>query len=526
MATTTVTTKETHNEVLESQYTIVRETTQVDRMFYIYHRLGIQANVLVAARYASAQTGAQRTDLSDEAVFAALHTVITKHPELGLVGVVEPGDEDKHLLSIASLHTIDLESCVEFIDTDVPELGSELFEKLHGQWLWADGEVKPGQPWWKVIVLGRRDIVFLFHHLVCDGSFGMTFHRELLAALNDVPSSGLRQQAPRQVHLEPAKVRLNENLKAAVHKKPPFMGVLYNLFMFLFFRFFYSKLLFFVDYEKPRAFLKDPLDIALPHERTVTKVANYRIPAKKMDAILAACREHGTTFTPLLMVMITGTLAADFYPKAKVGFTRYAVDMRPVGQFEDLASDQGKMLNLATSVPEPEWLKKYRRAFTTSSSPSEKGEKTKNANSKAIWKLVQRYGNRMKQLRKGGENSPLYKSWLSGNTMGPTLEEFVDKSLPSLGIIMQNSYSVSNLGALKPDSASLTGRKPALSIEEVQFSTASPHGGVGYHGIVFNTAGVAGGDVVINACTEEGMAPDGLARAVLDGVMARIDALI
>ncbi|KAF9880344.1 hypothetical protein CkaCkLH20_02298 [Colletotrichum karsti] len=525
MATTTIAAKEGQDAAQPAPYyTVVRKTTQVDRMFYIYHRLGIQANVLVAARYGSAQSG--DLDLSDETVYAALHAVVTKCPELGLVGVTEPTEEGKHFLTLAALNSINLESCVEFVDENVPSMGAEYFEQLHSQWLWADGEVRPGQPWWKVIILGRKHVVFLFHHLVCDGSFGMTFHREFLASLNAAAASSMRQRAPREVHVNPERVRLNERIKIAVRRKPPVFGIIYNFLMFVFFRYFYSKRLFFTDFAKPRPYLNDAMGSALPQERTVTKVYNYRIPAQKMDAILAACRSNGTTFTPLLTVLITATLAADQYPKAKVGFTRYAVDMRPVGNFEDLAAGQGKMLSLAASVPEPQKLKKYRKAMPTMLSRDGIQQARAYLNPKLTWGLVRDYGRRMQKLRKGGEKSPVYKSWLSGNSMGPTLEEFTEKSLPSLGTIMQNSFSISNLGALKTTSVASGGTEPAVRIEDVQFSTASPHGGVGYHGIVFNVAGMAGGDTVINACTEEAMAPAGLARSVLEGVMARIDALL
>lgn len=495
-------------------------------MFYLYHRLGIQSNVVVAARYASTEPGEQRLILSEDAVFAALHTVVTANPELGLVGVIKPEETGTHLLSLAALHTVDLESCVEFIDNDDQKLDAEFFENLHSQWLWADGKVKPGVPWWKVIILGRRDVVFLFHHLVCDGAFGMTFHREFLAALNAAALSDTKLQNSRKVELKPQELALDKSLQDTITRKPPVFGVIYNLLKFLFFRSFYSKKLFFGNFPKPKALLKSPLAVAQAHDRTVTKVTTYRIPAEKTDAIIAACRAHGTTLTPLLIVMIAGTLATDFYPKAEVGFTRYAVDMRATGCFESSSTGGGKLLNLAASIPEPEWLKKYRRAFPLLPVAGEKSRKNGTVDPKAAWKLVQDYGRRMKDTRAGGESSQLYKAWISGNALGPTLEEFVDKSLPSMGFFMQNTFSVSNVGALKPASSSPAAQDPVVRIEDVQFSAGPIQGGAGYHGIVFNVAGVAGGDTVINACAEEGMAPEGMSSAVLDGVMARIDALL
>ncbi|GJD01293.1 hypothetical protein CH63R_06761 [Colletotrichum higginsianum IMI 349063] len=537
-----------------SHYTIVRKSTNLDRMFYVYHRLGIQSNVLVAARYASAQPdNKQRVVLSDEAVFSALHAVVAKYPELGLVGVVESADEKRHLLSLASLDAIDLDSCVEFVDGEQQqhqEVDAGFLEKLHNQWFWADGDTNPGQPWWKIVVVGRRDVVFVFHHLVCDGAFGMTFHREFLAALNAAAAApaaaGTSRPDPnrsRRVQLgSPARVKLSQKLEDAIHKKPSVLGVMYNLLMFLFYRFFYAKRLFFADFPKPKALpLTDPTAVAGPADRTVTKVVTCRISADKTKAIIAACRAHGTTLTPFLAVVIAGTLATDFYPDAEVGFTRYAVDMRATGCFETSSEDEGKLLNLAASLPEPERLKKYRHAFSESSSSSsssspshvqgekqqqQQQQKTPAVDSNAAWALIQDYGRRIKASCAGGEDSHLYKSWISGNALGPSLEEFADK-LPTMGLFMHNSFSVSNVGALKAATrAASNAEEPLVRIEDVQFSAGPVQGAVGYHGIVFNVAGVAGGDTVVNVCTEGGVAPDGMPQAVLDGVMARIDALL
>ncbi|KAK1981809.1 hypothetical protein LZ30DRAFT_792802 [Colletotrichum cereale] len=500
------------NDGVHSHYTIVRKTR-------------IQSNVLCSARYVAAQPGNQRLVLSEEAVFSALHTLVSKYPELGLVGVVESVEEKKHLLSLASLNTVDLDSCVEFIGEE-QAVDAEFLEALHGQWHWSDGEVKPGQPWWKVIVVGHRDVIFVFHHLVCDGAFGMTFHREFLAALNAAAISKANAAVSHTVQLDAGRVRLSKRLEDTIHKKPSMLGVMYNLFVFLFYRFFYAKKLFFVNFPKPKAVLTDPMTVAQPADRTATKVVTCRIPAEKTKAIIAACRAHGTTFTPLLAVMVAGTLATDFYPAAEVGFTRYAVDMRATGCFETRSEDEGKLLNLAASLPELERLKKYRQAFPKSASQGEKQlALTATVDAKAVWALVQDYGRRMKESCAGGEESHLYKSWISGNALGPSLEEFAAK-LPTMGLFMHNSFSISNLGALQAVPRGLNVEEPVVKIEDVQFSAGPVQGAVGYHGIVFNVAGAAGGDTVINACTEKDVAPDGMPQAVVDGLMARIDALL
>ncbi|UPK92976.1 hypothetical protein LCI18_003911 [Fusarium solani-melongenae] len=118
-------------------------------MFYIQHRIGAQSNVLLSAHYAPTTTPNGR--LSKESVFFALRSVIEAYPELSLIGVPKASSNGKkHLLLLAALHEIDLETCVEFLDDHEPASGPEILERLHNEWLWTDETFNPQNPWWKI----------------------------------------------------------------------------------------------------------------------------------------------------------------------------------------------------------------------------------------------------------------------------------------------------------------------------------------------------------------------------------------
>lgn len=169
-------------------YTLVRETSFIQRLWYLYHRLGIWSNILISARYCSA-SGCQ---LIKPAVVAALRAVVKAHPALWHVFVQRPSSKKgRHTLHIAALRVLDLEKCIVYLDgADNAGVTSELLEAIHNEWEWTADE--PERPWWKLLVKGRN-IVFVYHHSVGDGMSGVVFHREFLAALNSTTADNLER---------------------------------------------------------------------------------------------------------------------------------------------------------------------------------------------------------------------------------------------------------------------------------------------------------------------------------------------
>jgi Alcohol acetyltransferase len=500
----------------------------MDRFFYIQHRLGLQSNIIVSALYSSSTLN--ESGLSKENVISALKTVISNHPELGLVGVLDKSTKKgHHILHLALLNSINLDTCVEFIDDDGLSIGPEFFERVHREWPWTSDEPKPEQPWWKVMVIGRRQVVFVFHHVVCDGRFGLIFHREFLAALNSQSSSdnSSGQLSSNIIQLDPARVKMGPKLEAFWHKQPSMLHVIYTVLLFFLVRLFWGGKLLFSDFPEPKPDPKLPIAICKPADRYVTRVASFRIPSAKMEKILTACRAHGTTFTPLFCVIITCTLAADYYPKAKIGICRYTVDLRPLFRKEELDSQSGAALNLVSGDFALSWLDKYRRAVEPTSSENA-NPTSPNDDAERIWALVKRFDKRIQKSRK--EPNPRAKqNFWAGNTkaLGSDLEDLVSKSIPAMASQQQNSFNVSNLGSFSPQlehSSDLAkDSKDSWKIEDVQLSTG---GSAGHHGILFGLVGLKGGDTVINASWEDGMMPDDMCYNIIAASMARLESLI
>ncbi|KAM5349578.1 hypothetical protein ACJ41O_006083 [Fusarium nematophilum] len=486
-----------------SEYcTAVRPSNALDRMFYLQHRVGAQSNVLVSALYAPTTPG--RSRLSRALVYSAIRSVITTYPELGLIAVRKPSKKGHHVLQLAALHEIDLDTCVEFLDDEEPTAGPEVIERLHNEWLWTDEQFNCRQPWWKVVVLGGRQVVFVFHHMICDGRFGQSFHQEFLAALND--SDGAQQDSTRIVKVGPERVRLSKDMEEFWTSRASVLRVLFTFLMLVLVRLFFGRRLFFWDMPKPKQHTPSVLVEASPENRTKTRISTLRIPAARMRRIVAACREQKTSFTPLLIVAVLSTLACDFYPEARVGISQCAIDMRSLYP-EDEKS--GKLLQCAGGTRKLSWLDNYRRVFGSKSS----------LDADAAWQLVRDYRAYVSKKFEG-KDPELLVVFRASNSVSHDLEGMLASTFPALGLNLNNCFQVSNLGAF-----SARQEDGPWTIEDMGFSAATVNGNLSYN-LNLNIAGVEGGDTVINASYEDGMLPDDMASEIMDGALERIEAIL
>ncbi|KAH6981078.1 alcohol acetyltransferase [Ilyonectria sp. MPI-CAGE-AT-0026] len=494
-------------------------------MFFMFHRLGIQSNILVSARYAPA--GPDQGDrLCRHAITAALRTVVEAHSALRIVGVVQQSPKgDSHHLHIGMLHSIDLDHCIEFVD-DVDSADADFFEKLHNKWEWFEED--SGRPWWRVYVVGGRDVVFVLHHLVADANSGIVFHRTLLRGLNSLPLVGLASVDP-IVPIDPNTASLFPEPMSLSDHKPSIPELIWGQIKRSLVGLIFGFTLLFSSLQPAKPYFASITEVAPPEMRTVTRVSSLRIPARKMSAVLAACRANGTSFTALLAVMLLATFSVDLFPQEKVGCSRYAFDIRPYIRMPRLggvlASD-GVMMNAVGGSFHTHWLGYYRSIVTKHSDKSGKLDHIPSVNAETTWKLARSY---RRSMLKHIPNK-FMRSWMAGTLLGGDLESFVNKALEGMGRVTSKSFLVSNLGAFTVQMSGATGEEqieqPRWGIEDMQFSAATVNGNVGSRGFVFNVAGVRGGDTVVNVSYEEGVVSRGQAEDLLELTMDKIESLL
>ncbi|KAK7433174.1 hypothetical protein QQZ08_000105 [Neonectria magnoliae] len=202
-----------------------------------------------------------------ESMTAALRTVVEAHSALRTVGIVRPStDDDKHHLHIATLHTIDLDQCIEFVD-HIDNAGAEFFEQLHNEWDWFEEE--PDRPWWRVYVVGGRDVVFVLHHLVADANSGMVFHRTFLRGLNALSPGKLTSVDPIVTVDSNTPALFPEPMTLSNHK-PSILEVLWAQLKRSVFRLAFGFTLLFSSLPSAKPYFTSVTEIAPPDMRTIT----------------------------------------------------------------------------------------------------------------------------------------------------------------------------------------------------------------------------------------------------------------
>lgn len=482
---------------------------------HLFHNLGVQSNILVSAHYTNL-----RSTLTPHNIHSALKEVINEHPALSTIGVSQSSEkkEGSHRLWEVHLPVINLKDCVEFVDgvEDGDNGLSRIFGAAHNRWFETQDTTKP---WWRLVVYGDNLVVLIYHHSIGDGLSGYTFHRSLLAALNAnelSTSSGGPQETPALIvevpNKEPPPYPLDQ-----IEDKLSWSYVIYGFLFWQILRFFISQNRFlFSDAKFPKTYptVVKPLPES---ERTITKAKILRFEKDTMTKCLAACRKHCTSFTALLHTLIQATLASDIYPNAKLGFSRQAVNIRALlkidtglDQFNDAASQYGRV----------QWLSPYRSAGSLPRSKSTlESQPQFPVNAPFIWKLATAY--------KAGMNTAIHtnrrvvQDFLMGNLLGEDIEEV--GGFYGMGLYQNHSFLISNLRVFEPREDMEDG---GWEIKEVGFSAAPIRASMGDIGPSFNVASVMGGDCIICVTWEHGVLEEETVERVLDGVKARLEAII
>lgn len=499
----------------------------MDRMYYLYHRLGIQSNILVSARYSNNGRLLARPD-----ILAALQHVVEAHPMLRAVAVKCPSPrKGRHILQLVMLHEINVDSCIEYVeDPEGSGVTPEIIERAHNEWQYVDD--KPGQPWFKLVVVGQRDVVLVYHHMLADGMSGYVFHQDFLTALNTLPSSKDQYDVQsRTIYSDPATTQVPPDVKEMIAKSIS-MGKPWNTSMrellwlqivFFVLTFLFPKCFIFSSLPSSKPYLRPPTAVADITQRTVTRISSVRIQAARMAQILAVCRANRTTFTLILITMLMVTLANDYNPEAIIGASRFSLDVRshlpiPISDFGG-GTPNGSFINCSSGAGQVCRLGPYRR-MVRACTVDKIGNKIHNLNTTQAWKLARDHKAWMSDI-----SDSAIRALLAGESMGQDLDDFVNKILPMVGTLLSPTFLVSNLGVFQSSGADEGTERTRWRIVDVQFSAAATNGQQGSQGLIFNVAGTEGGDTVITAAYEEGILSREMAQSVLDTTVERLLAL-
>jgi hypothetical protein len=403
---------------------------------------------------------------------------------------------------------------------------AQIIEDIHNTWFDTKDKTKP---WWKMIVLNGKTVIFIAHHTIADGLSGYAFHRTFLEALNSsaIPAGedeeNQRVETPR---IDPSSV---PSAIDDFEERMSWFHALSQFFFWILLRFFVpSKYFLFSDAViSPRLpTVKHPTPAS---DKTVTKVSILRIDNKTMQKCLAACREHETTFTALLHTVIQVTLAVDEYPRAKLGFSRQAVSVRNLLK-KDKRIGKDVMTNAVSVYYHIDFLSNYRKALyspdsitTSSSSQSlQHSEPELRLNRDLIWKLAKKYKLHLNTAIHNTKS--IAQNFLVAKALGEDDEDMGE--FFGMGLYQYNSFLISNLSALEPRAESADRAEGEIrarwEVSDVAFSAGAIRSKLGDFGIVFNVASVKGGDCVICGCWEEGVLREEMVKRVLRKVGERI----
>lgn len=495
----------------------------------VYSKLNAHSNVILAATYSRERNGHLEKDL----LFRALREVIEKHPALSLVMHDEPSKvkQGDHRSWEARLKTINLSECVSFLegfDTSCNGL-QKLLEQSHNEWFDVQDKTKP---LWKLVVVNKSHVVFVFHHFIADGSSGVNFHHGLLSALNHelednkgssiVPATSTSPVIPiSSAHLPPRGLDL-------LTEQFSYYMILHSLLNMI-----HMFLLRFIIPRKYWLFPEVDFDRSLPSARQpssktqypVTKVQRLYLNPTTLVSCLQLCRDNSVSFTALLYTLISITLAVDIYPEAKISNSNTQISLRRFvqGKKKDFADEC--MTNITSGFFYRPWLAAYRAAEVTaeesSTSPNDslRIRQARTISPSVFWDLARKYKNDLdtRLVMPRSRTSPVVQDVLSLSRLMPADEEpFADAIFSTMRTVLPNCFSLSNLGAVTPNRTI-----GSWTISGMEFSVAAYGTGVGPV-LYFAVISVKGGACVVNVDYQEGIIEDEVVNRVISGVEKRL----
>ena len=401
---------------------------------------------------------------------------------------------------------------------------AQLFERTHDKWL---NNTTGLRPLWRLVIVNGTHALFVFHHLIADGTSGYAFHRSLLDALNESDiESGLQEESLKSVAtiVRSSDKPLKPHPLDQIEQKLSWLWILTAIVITSLLRFFSNrKYYFFADVQVTgqSAIGDEPIFVEQP---TSTRIEILRIDQSIMKNCLVACREHKTSFTALLHTLIQVTLAADLYPEAKLGISSLSVSIR-----QYLRRDPGEdaFTDAVGVFMRAQFLESYRAAGSHSARKKEPTMQTDKANMEdefpiiadQVWHLAAAYksGTTAHTSSKGW----LLQNFLSWNLFGSDDEEIIKAY--NQGHHAQNSFVLSNKGVFRPKKHR---KDSGWKIVDVALSGAAVRAKVCSMALGMYVATAEDGDCVVVASYEKDVLRDQVIRDLLKGIDRRLKALL
>lgn len=422
----------------------------------------------------------------------AVAQTILSHPVLQ-AGIVDEDTTSPHFVHLA---TLDLSELVEWKTVDANTVSDRdtilqhVLETRHSG-LWPDLHQRPG---YQFIVLSPEptphaaegplslDIIFAFHHACGDGNSGVVLQRSLLKALNNptpMPS------------YDPSTHILTINNPAPL---PPSQEALID------FKISWAFLFKTLWAEFGPSFLKgapsEPAwagrPIATHPEGTRLRLISF--PVATASGIVARCREHSTTLTPLLHILILHSLANRLPESA---LAKHAFTSTTPISLRRLVPRGGKQgFDPETSMGV--LLASQQHRFSASTV----GQARSSPDESLLWGLTSSLAADLKQKVASLPNDDVtaLMAWVS---------DWNERWRKMLGKERQHTWEVSNVGAA--DLSREDGGKAGWSVDRMVFSQCASVTGSAFS---VSVAGVRGGELAAALSWQEGIVDD----EVVDGV--------
>ncbi|KAJ4356478.1 Alcohol acetyltransferase [Didymosphaeria variabile] len=425
-------------------------------------------------------------------IWQALHKVIARHPALSIIVLKE--DQQDAEVHFARLPSIDLETCVEFIEhkhvVTAGDRDEELELLLQDQHRINFRDDIGSRPFWRLLILqnpGNQSTftaAWFFHHALGDGGCGPIFHRTFLEALRS--NASLPPGTELTSTVTPPSTPLLPKFED-LHPHPlswPFFlrAILGSIFPSFF------------DPRAPKLWTGPP--VTAPNPLPGSKVQLLPLSASITTHLLKLSRENNTTMQATLECCIASALfsvlPAERYDKV---IASSPISLRFILQHE------GKPIGNDDFVLA---LADYSHTHTRASHPSS-NEKFPWEEARAVRATIQ-----AKVAKKGADNAVSLLRYVSD------MHKFFTEKV---GQERKVSFELSNLGLVRAEA----GTENEWKLGRCVFSQ-SPN----VTGPPICCSVVTGGDgcCVLAFSWLEGVVEDEMVTAVVDGVEKQIQCLL